>query len=433
MMVLIRDVDEVTGWIVRVVPGVAVLHTVYGLYHLSRKASGRTPASSASYMLFAAFFDASIVPFFAFSAYVARTKQSAWTNIIDQAQMETFATLVFYLASAGGSMYVVSLILSIGLAIVFRKIVRLPPDMNPLEDHLTSRHKRNNSAMTNTTDATEKRLLMPLESNRHSGAPYEDVSRPPSIPFFQTRSGSTESFSTYKPTPPPSRDSRLDLPSRQYQILQSPRSSVGSDIKHATYYPASSTKHGSYSELLQSDSASERSSRQTAPRTKTTEAWYTRDSLPKRESLASDRSRSNSPRKENQTAHQRHDSTEYPYLPNPLEANPPTPRYSYCPSRDSPLSEVSHNRDSSDIADSSRIRETSPVQEDFRAKYYGEMKPGKPPIMIGKNRQVSSGTDFKNLGGYKVDRRDVSGKIAEEGRGGEEYGWGARFRRVSGL
>jgi len=446
MMILIRDVDEVTGWIIRVVPGVAILHTVYGLYHLSRKASGRTPASSASYMLFAAFFDASITPFYAFSALVAKTKQAAWTNIIDQAQMETFAKVVFYLATAGGGLYVASLILSLYLAIIFRKIVKLPPDMNPLEDHLTSRHKRNHSAISNSTDATEKRLSMPLESKRSSGAPYEDLSRPPSIPFFHTRSGSSDSLTACNLTPPPSRDSRLELPSRQYQIPPSPRSSVGSDMKRASYYgPSTTPKRGPYSGLPPSDTASQRQSRQSAPRTKNTEAWYTRDSLPKRDSLQKEdplleqdslqngRSRSSSPQKGYQPIHRRLNSWEDNDLPNPLEANPPTKRDSYCLSRDSPLSEISQNLNSSDIALSSRVREASPVREDFRAKYYGDLRPGTPPIMIGNNRQVSSGTDFKNLGGYKVDRRDVSGKIAEEGRGGEENGWGARFRRVSGL
>ena len=75
--------------------------------------------------------------------------------------------------------------------------------------------------------------------------------------------------------------------------------------------------------------------------------------------------------------------------------------------------------------------EPEPVQE-FRARYYGELKPGTPPVMIGgkNDRQVSSGND---LGFRVVDRRDVSGKVVEEGRGGNGSGWGTRFRKVSGL
>lgn len=101
---------------------------------------------------------------------------------------------------------------------------------------------------------------------------------------------------------------------------------------------------------------------------------------------------------------------------------------------------------SGDIADITspaleRAKERDLIQKDivFKAKHYGELKPGTPPIMIGggSNRQVSSGNDFgAGKGGFRaLDRRDVSGKIAEEGRGGNDggKGWGTRFRKVSGL
>lgn len=432
MMILIRGVDSATGWIMRIVPGVAILHTVYGIYHLGRKPSGRTPASSASYMLFSAFFDVSIVPFYAFSALVAKTREASWKTVLpNQALMPIFSTVVFYLAAVGGGLYLGSLIVSIYLAVTFRKITKLPPDMNPLEDNLTSRHKRNKSSMSVATTISEKRISAPLESKRSSGAAYEDLSRPPTIPFFHTRTGSTESFSTYKSTPPPTRDSRLDLPSRQYQIGNSPRASVV-DLKRASYYDGTSTpppKRASYTEIPLSDTASQRSSRQIG---KMPEAWYTADSLPNQ------RSRTASPKKGYQPLYQLQDSSEDISFghPNPLNANPPTPRHSYHPSRDSPLSEISNNqRTSGDIADvSSQMRDTSPVRQEFKAKHYGELKPGTPPIMIGGNsRQVSSGNDFPSKGTFRT--RDVSGKIAEEGRGGNANGngWGTRFRKISGL
>lgn len=429
MMILIRGVDSATGWIMRIVPGVAILHTVYGIYHLGRKPSGRTPASSASYMLFSAFFDVSIVPFYAFSALVAKTKESSWKTVLqNQDLMPTFCTAVFYLAVVGGGLYLASLVVSIYLAVTFRKITKLPPDMNPLEDNLTSRHKRNKSSMSVATTMSEKRISAPLESKRSSGAAYEDLSRPPTIPFFHTRTGSTESFSTYKSTPPPTRDSRLDLPSRQYQIgSNSPRSSVV-DLKRASFYDGASTpKRASYAEIPLSDTVSQRSSQQIG---KMAEAWYTADSLPNQ------RSRTSSPKKGYQPLHQRQDSSEDISFthPNPLNANPPTPRHQYHPGRDSPLSEISNNRRASgDITDvTTRMRETAPVRQEFKAKRYGELKPGTPPIMIGgNNRQVSSGNDFSSKGNFRV--RDVSGKIAEEGRGGNANGWGTRFRKISGL
>ena len=433
MMILIRNIDTATGWIMRIIPGVAILHTVYGIYHLGRKPSGRTLASSASYMLFAAIFDVSILPFYAFSALVARTRDDGWTTVLsNQALVPIFSTVVFYFASVGGGMYLASSIISIYLAVTFRKITKLPPDMNPLEDNLTSRHKRNKSSISMSSTMTEKRMSTPLESKRSSGTVYEDLSRPPTIPFFHTRTRSTDSFSTYKSTPPTTRDSRLDLPSRQYQIAHSPRSSVV-DLKRASFYdgaPTSPPKRASYSEIPLSDNASQRSSGQMG---NIPDAWYTADSLP------NTRSRSASPKKGYQPLHQHQNSLENISFghPNPLNANPPTPRQSYHPRRDSPLAEISNNRRTSgDITDiSAPMRESSPFQREFKAKHYGELTPGTPPIMIGgSGREVSSGNDFSgHKGTFKL--RDVSGKIAEEGRGGMDR-WGnpiARFRKISGL
>jgi len=197
-------------------------------------------------MLFAAFFDVSIIPFYAFTALVANTKHDTWQVILENQDLTPiFSKVVFYLATVGGGLHLVSLADSLYLAVTFRKITKLPPDMNPLEDNLTSRHKRNKSSISTATILTEKekRLSAPVESKRSSGSPYEDLSRPPTIPFFHTRTQSTDSFSTYKDTPPPSRDARADLPSRQYQLpSNSPRTSV-TDLKRQSY---NSPKRTSY-------------------------------------------------------------------------------------------------------------------------------------------------------------------------------------------
>jgi hypothetical protein len=375
-------------------------------------------------MLFAAFFDISIAPFYVFSALVAWGQGSTWTTMWDNLTT-TFSKVIFYLSASGAGLFFISLAISIYLAVTFRKITKLPPDMNPLEDNLTSRHKRNKSSVSVATTMAEKRISAPLESKRSSGAAYEDLSRPPTIPFFHTRTGSTDSFSTYKSTPPPSRDARNDLPSRQYQV-NSPRSSV-IDLKRNSYGQNTPPKRGSYSEIPLSETSSQRSSQKFG---NMKEAWYTADSLP------NNRSRSSSPRKGPGYQPVRTEDVSF-HHPNPLEANPPTPRHSHFLSRESPLSEISNNpggRASSDIADmSSQIRE-QPSFNNFKAKHYGELKPGTPPIMIGANRQVSSGTDFPGKRGSRPMNRDVSGKIAEEGRGGgQASGWGTRFRKISGL
>lgn len=126
------------------------------------------------------------------------------------------------------------------------------------------------------------------------------------------------------------------------------------------------------------------------------------------------------------------------------------------PARKSILSEISLNESmgSGDLADMSRDRDQSHAQDQnqhatnrgpgqktqkdhFKAKFYGELRAATPPVVVGtaNGRQVSSGNDF----GSSVEihgngkRRDVSGKVAEEGRGGATNdGWRARFRKVSG-
>ncbi|KAH8656184.1 hypothetical protein BGZ60DRAFT_532498 [Tricladium varicosporioides] len=452
MMIMIRGVDDATGWIMRIVPGLAIAHTLYAIYHLARKAAERPPASTASYMLFASFLDATIIPFYAFSSLAAHTHEGVWRVVLNNQELViTFSQVVFLTAITAGGLHLVSLAISLYLAVTFRKITNLPPDMNPLEDHLTSRHKRNKSSVTTTStmSISEKRISTPLESKRSSGAAYEDLSRPPTIPFFHTRTQSTDSFGTYKSTPPPSRDARSDLPSRQYQIAtNSPRNSVA-DLKRSSYYgsnsgPATPPKRnsgyntptppnrGSYSSVPLSESdAGHRSSRSVG---KQDSGWYASDSLGKARTRSS---HSSSPKKGKYAPlHQHHDSSDdlgYGH-PNPLEANPPTPRHNYKPSQDSPLSEISNNRQSGDIADMSSERDVSiePLRENFKAKYYGDLKPATPPVMLGGkgNRQVSSGTDFvqsQQKGGFR--KRDASGKIAEEGFGG----WTTRYRKPSGL
>ncbi|KAE8444484.1 hypothetical protein EG329_000468 [Mollisiaceae sp. DMI_Dod_QoI] len=453
MMILITGVNVTIGWIMRIVPGVAIIHTIYGIYHLGRKPSGRTPASSASYMLFASFFDVSIILLYAFSALVARTRQEGWKTLLSNQDLTpVFTSTEFYLACVGGGLHLISLIISLYLAVTFRKITKLPPDMNPLEDNLTSRHKRSKSSTSTATTVSEKRISTPLENKRSSGAPYEDLGRPPTIPFFHTRTQSTDSFTTYKTTPPPSRDARSDLPSRQYQVgpnSGSPRSSIaGAELKRSSQYtPSSPSKRGSYTEVPMSEAVSHRSSR-FVENTKPTDPWYVSDSLGR------SRGRSSSPRKVQgqgqaryEPLHQRHDSSDDISIsnqfshPNPLDSNPSTPPpprhgHKYNTSRDSPLAEISNinNRYSGDIADQSGLtRELTPAPlRDFKAKGYGELKPGTPPIFIGgkNDRQVSSGNDFGVIAkaGY---RREVSGKVIEEGRGDRSFG--ARFRKVSGI
>lgn len=218
-----------------------------------------------------------------------------------------FKPAAYYGFIGAGGLHLLSLAISLWLSIMFRRIVNMPPDMNPLESNFTSRaHKRNKSSVAtmSTYADSENRLPSSLGDPTLSVISQVDVSRPPSVPFMHTRNGSQSTLGT--------RDSRMDLPSRQYQITpgnQSPRSSVASsDLKRMSAPPRSSNR-SSYTEVptrdLASNSASRPNSSYTASRpssgnvvahrpeqvpasptqaaqpraAKFTEAWYASESL----------------------------------------------------------------------------------------------------------------------------------------------------------
>ncbi|KAI5868618.1 hypothetical protein GGS23DRAFT_609309 [Durotheca rogersii] len=238
LMILLSNVDPLTSWVLRIVPGVVATSCGYAVWHLARPAHKRAPTSSAAYQLFAAFTDLAVLPLYAFGVISTVNHGTSWTTIMAASEVlrDYLVQSERYLLACAGGLHVVSLGISVWLALVFRRIARMPPDMNPLENHLTSRvrqHKRNKSSVATSytalsdgsvATAAGKRLSTPLEGYRSSGAPYEDVSRPPSIPFAGTRAaGSRDSVASST-----KRDSRSDLPSRQYQVTpgNSPRNSA---------------------------------------------------------------------------------------------------------------------------------------------------------------------------------------------------------------
>lgn len=449
-------------------------------------------------MLFASFFDVSLVPCYAFGAVVAKTKVDGWKTILSNQDVTgTLITFLFYSFAIAGGLHAITLGLAINLAVTFRRITQLPPDMNPLEDNLTSRHKRNKSSMStvSTESAFSKRASTVSEKRAPANA-YED-GRQPTIPFFHTRQQSTDSFSTYKSTVAPSMDSRTELPSRQYgaAAANSPRSSMV-DLKRASQYNATSPpkSRGSYVEVplidrypKHSRTGSEVSLQQPKKIGNVNEAWFTTDSLnsPNKNALQKQGTRggqyqpveqiydddvsmysqstnaSTSREPDNQKQHSKPTFSH----PNPVASNPPTPNRTRYPrgnsivTKNSPLSAISTNRRSlsftkdaetgGDIADNymsnhqNRQTDRYDISDDdepldakdkagFKSRGYGELKPGKPPVMVGggylSGRQVSSGTDFSR--GKVPAKREVSGKVAEEGRANP---WGARLRKVSGI
>lgn len=514
-----------------------MLHCVYGIYHLSQAAGRRTPGSSAGYHTFAAITDLVVLPLYAYGALAVRNNGSQWTTLLsEQWPLEYFIPATYYTLIGSGGAHVLSLTISLWLAVIFRRILKMPPDMNPLELHLTARgsHKRNKSSVATTstyTDSLEKRLSgITLEEHRRSGQPYEDLSRPPSIPFMGTRQGSQTSLRSSLRT----RDSRADLPSRQYQIVPSntsPRHSGASELSVASKRTSggspSPTKLSSYRNTytevpLHDDAPSSRPPPGTGGRPSTnstyrssyasrpssssigtpsrnstptsrgprfTEAWYASESLVSRTQahlnraqalakLSGSSSSTYSTNEENPYApiEQHYDdavSSDEENLPppHPLRSNPSSRRPASLPSargplarssiaslhRDSPLSEISLNLSSTDLSSSTSSPRNQPLgvlragaekqtnrkssiqpESEFFSKPYGQLRPATPPVMLhpqvaagggggGGGRQVSSGNDYgateaKFGGRWSVfGRRNVSGKVAEEGRGGGRW------------
>ncbi|KAI0206318.1 hypothetical protein F4808DRAFT_406867 [Astrocystis sublimbata] len=293
LMILITKVPALETWILRVAPGVIVVCSAYAILHLAKPARARPPASSAAYQVFACLTDLAILPFYAYGAITVSKDSDSWDTILaNKSLLPIFIKSEYYGLLGAIGLHAISLGISVYLAVVFKRIANMPPDMNPLESNLTSRtkHKRNKSSMASVytaVSADSKRLSTPLEDHRRSGVPYEDLSRPPSIPFMHTRNGSQGSLVSSH------RDSRVDLPSRQYQITpgNSPRNSVVSPADQKRRSNPRPAQRGSYVEIPLHQTGSPSSSRPSSAATsqpinasptrvpRFTEAWYTSESL----------------------------------------------------------------------------------------------------------------------------------------------------------
>ncbi|OAL47514.1 hypothetical protein IQ07DRAFT_623245 [Pyrenochaeta sp. DS3sAY3a] len=226
--IFIRGAQDTEGYIMRIPPGVDIVVCLYAIYHLIRNAKSRPAASSASYHFFALVTDAGFVPFYVFTVLMSRRNSDMeagevgrWRTMFptdEETNKILFTTWMTATVVAG--LHVASLFLDLYLVIVFRKISKLPPDMNPLEDNLTSRrkskHKHKNSsvsAITALTGDKEKRFSnqSTVVGDRMSQADPLISKNVPSpeknqVAFLHTR---TNSETTYSPhTPHSARQSR---------------------------------------------------------------------------------------------------------------------------------------------------------------------------------------------------------------------------------
>ena len=202
-------------------------------------------------MVFAAMTDAGLLPFLAFSALMAREDYTrnayGWSTLFGTDVISYKIIYAFFLTNVGeASLMLISLGLGIYLAILFRMIAKLPPDMNPLEpSNLTARlHKRNKSELT----ATEKH-----KSGSTVGSTTDLLSR--RVPFMHTRTDSADSLDLYKVGSP--RQSRLDLNEKSRGLsLARPDSAIRPNSRQAgaglEYGPVRSSMYSAPSEARHS-------------------------------------------------------------------------------------------------------------------------------------------------------------------------------------
>ncbi|MCJ1251378.1 hypothetical protein MMC30_008611 [Trapelia coarctata] len=409
-VICIKGTESTTGWIIRVAPGIAILHTMYAVYHLIRSSKGRTPASSASYMLFAAMFDAGLIPFYVFTALISHQQYyepsvapGRWQTLFeDDPKTQKIIYSTYLIGVTAGGIHLVSLCVSIYLAFIFRKIARLPPDMNPLEDNLTSRHKRNKSSLSATATEINNR-------DSHLSAPLIDAPR--MVPFMHTRTDSNSVSPQRRPVHS-HQNSRTDLPlyqqprsqrSSRADILPSPERSPKRNLQYSDPRPTSTRPNSTHSSL--NDNWVSYPSQSPSPPTAGPPEFQHLRTIQNLPNPTLPQPQVNKYDFSNRT-------------PRPLEMNPPTPPItSYYGNRgeDRALAPMPANAVWYEDPNTPQRPQQQPqhgrgdsyggVRDKMR--YYGNLH-------AGKGRVVSSGAKVDERSGMRA--REVSGKVAEEGR-----------------
>lgn len=423
-------------------------------------------------MLFAATVDTGLVPFFVFTALVSNSERrirltdpanAKWRSVFhtevapeNDATSKVIQSILLF-GIVNGALHLVSLLLSLYLAVIFRKIAQLPPDMNPLESNLTSRHKKKNSSISEkrmSKATTHSSFAGPTDSAR-SSVIYS--SPPRTIPFMHTRNQSNSPTTTAINS---ARTSRADLPS---QLANGrPSSSLSRSVRSAppkrkSAFIESASLYGT--EFDQENTPPKRNSKNAL----LSDNWYVHVPIQDEgeeedigmATMMGDRDISgvSSLTPADYEYAQRAEAEELGYtplpqpyeeevamVPHPLGMNPPTPTPEEGIERSETVIRHHQPRPTKEIK-APKSDGLSPgsanrtVTAGPKAKFYGDLRAATPPVMgtyvdhardddddrqPDSVRVVSSGAQWGlNIGGKgKVRGRDVSGKIAEEGRGG---------------
>ncbi|KAF1976593.1 hypothetical protein BU23DRAFT_587952 [Bimuria novae-zelandiae CBS 107.79] len=223
--IFIKGASNTEGYIMRIPPGVDIVVALYAIYHLLRNAKSRPPGSSASYHFFALVTDAGFIPFYVFTALLAKRNlneeagtEGRWRTFFPTDDETDKVLLTAWLtATTVGGLHVASIFLDLYLVYIFRKIARMPPDMNPLEENLTSRrktkHKHKNSSISAMTPLTGDDKRFSAQSTTTLNTNYRNSQAAPLISekeipspdrkamsFMHTRTDSDMTYSPHTPT-----------------------------------------------------------------------------------------------------------------------------------------------------------------------------------------------------------------------------------------
>lgn len=231
--------------------GAASLHCSYSAYHHSRRAGGRSPASSAAYQLFSAFIDACIVGIYCYGVVAVHNDGTNWSTFMDSKFKDALLTSAYYGLMGSCGIHFITLSMSGWLAYMFYLISKMPPDMNPLQTSLTTRvrrHKKSKSSVASTA-SIQKDLFGASEAHRISIQTMDELNSPRrTVPFLDSLPGSPDS-ANFK------FDGQVNLPSRQYQIVPGNRDSRAGSIDQGRPSLSLSIKDGSYTQVLSYDSS----------------------------------------------------------------------------------------------------------------------------------------------------------------------------------
>ncbi|QIX01262.1 hypothetical protein AMS68_006779 [Peltaster fructicola] len=455
-VICLKPTDVTQTWVMRIIPGYDMLVTLYGVYHLVRSSRARTPGSSASYHFFALMMDAGLIPFYAFIAVFAYNNLALRKNNADDTTdlwtsffTSTTVTVdiiqgAFFAACALAGLHLFSLALDLYLVIIFRKIAQLPPDMNPLEDNLTSRkaskHKYKSSELSLSSTAEEKKAGFYNSSNLGSGQINQsrmsvaDNKEPEvrQIAFGHSRAGSDQSFSPHNPDS--ARLSKKQYDQAMYQQLSAQNSSIS--VGRQSFMTANSRAASPVKDKKQFIS----------------DNWYVLDEEPDDIGMSPLR---NTPTRSPRLPDVRTSDHDSSFSHQPLAMNPPTPSPEKQQHQRAALEEVSINRSltvtSDNTVTSSVYSESAPSLKSNKvrtpkSKYYGdlaaatrgvrgyaqvpqhEISPTRQQASPGKQGRVVSrtGADIADESMQFIPektsrRRMVSGKAAEEGVAGYWY------------